>query len=101
MIIDSNDAKFAVIFTSALNKLNEEYISTALEMEELAKSIPGFVGMESVRNNLNGISVSYWKSLEDIHQWKTNARHELAKNQGKKNWYKCYRTRITEIIKDY
>lgn len=101
MIVDSNDAKYAVIFTSVLKEQNDEYRSTALEMEDLANTLEGFVGMESVRDNLHGISVSYWKDLEAIKKWKENVHHNIAKSKGKKEWYATYRTRITEIIKDY
>ena len=51
---------YAVIFTSILNDEidKEEYLKTALHMEELAKEQQGFLGVESARERL-GITVSY------------------------------------------
>lgn len=40
----------------------------------LAKQQPGFLGVESARNEI-GITVSYWESLEAISNWKQNLNH--------------------------
>jgi heme-degrading monooxygenase HmoA len=53
---------FAVIFTSKRTDLDENYAEMALKMETLAKQQPGFLGVESARNEI-GITVSYWESL--------------------------------------
>ena len=47
------------------------------KMVELAKKQPGFLGVESARNEV-GITVSYWKSLEAIQMWKANMDHKEA-----------------------
>jgi heme-degrading monooxygenase HmoA len=56
---------YAVIFTSTRSKIEEGYAEMAEKMEQLAKQQPGFIGVESARNEI-GITVSYWKSLEAI-----------------------------------
>ncbi|WP_407657790.1 antibiotic biosynthesis monooxygenase family protein [Marinobacter guineae] len=52
-------------------------------MVALAAAQPGFLGMESVREDL-GITVLYWESLESITNWKRNAEHLEAQRLGKK-----------------
>jgi heme-degrading monooxygenase HmoA len=54
-------------------------------MVELASEQPGFLGVESVREDL-GITVSYWESLEAIRNWKRNAEHLEAQRLGKERW---------------
>jgi len=44
---------------------------------ELANKQPGFLGFESAREKTR-ISVSYWKDLSSICNWKKNTYHLLA-----------------------
>lgn len=69
-------------------------------MVELAQQQPGYLGHESARDGL-GITVSYWKSLEDIRNWKMNTEHLLAQQNGKQKWYSQYKTRICLVERDY
>lgn len=46
-------------------------------MEELAKKQEGYMGIESARNEL-GITVSYWKDLENIKKWKEQSEHQVS-----------------------
>ena len=62
---------YAVIFTSVQTENIEGYTDMADSMETLAKQQPGFLGIESARNDI-GITVSYWQSLESIKKWKEN-----------------------------
>jgi heme-degrading monooxygenase HmoA len=67
---------YAVIFTSRRTPRDEGYAETAKRMEELSATAPGFLGIHSARGEDGfGITVSYWKSLEDIHRWKSNLSH--------------------------
>tara|TARA_R110002096_G_scaffold21043_7_gene68686 strand:- start:40165 stop:40485 length:321 start_codon:yes stop_codon:yes gene_type:complete len=91
---------YAVIFTSVNTENDEDYAKTADRMVELAKEQKGFLGVESARNDI-GITVSYWKDLESIKNWKENAEHTLAREQGRKKWYQSYKTRIALVERDY
>ena len=46
----------------------------ANRMVELAEQQPGFLGVESAREDV-GITVSYWADLESIKHWKANSEH--------------------------
>ena len=51
---------YAVIFTSVRSATNEGYADTAAKMVALASGQPGFLGVESVREQGGlGITVSY------------------------------------------
>ncbi|GAB3554711.1 antibiotic biosynthesis monooxygenase family protein [Spirosoma fluminis] len=91
---------YAVIFTSVRTSADEGYGDTAVRMVELAQEQPGFLGVESARNEL-GITVSYWDSLEAIRTWKRHAEHQLAQERGRKMWYEAYKTRICKVERDY
>mmetsp|Transcript_18813 Transcript_18813/g.46615 ORF Transcript_18813/g.46615 Transcript_18813/m.46615 type:complete len:109 (-) Transcript_18813:311-637(-) len=93
---------YAVIFTSLRTKNNENdsYSNTATRMMELAHQQPGFLGVESCRQEI-GITVSYWKDLESIKTWKANLEHLQAQEQGKDRWYESYRVRVAKVERDY
>ena len=91
---------YAVIFTSLRTEGDNGYASMAEEMDELAKLQPGYLGIESARNEL-GITISYWRSLEDIKNWKANTRHLSAQKQGRDIWYDNYKVRICKVERDY
>lgn len=91
---------YAVIFTSTRTLGDQGYTNMAVRMENLAKSQPGFLGMDSARENI-GITVSYWKSLEAIATWKANTEHLLAQEKGKSLWYKAYSVRICKVEREY
>ena len=91
---------YAVIFTSTRTEGDNGYEAMAEEMDKLAKQQDGFLGVESVRNEL-GITVSYWKSIEAIKNWKENTDHLVAQKQGRDVWYAHYKVRICKVERDY
>lgn len=91
---------YAVIFTSVRTDVDEGYELTADRMVALAAEQPGFLGVESARNDI-GITVSYWESLDAIRHWKAHAEHLAAQQLGRKKWYASYKTRICLVERDY
>lgn len=91
---------YAVIFTSLRTDGDNGYVAMAEAMEQLAKQQPGYLGIESARNEL-GITVSYWESLEAIKKWKQNFEHIAAQKLGKEKWYEHYKVRVCKVERDY
>lgn len=91
---------YAVIFTSVRTEGDNGYSDMSEKMAELASKQPGFLGMESAREDV-GITVSYWEDLESIKVWKGNLEHLAAQKQGKEVWYHSYKTRIARVERDY
>ena len=91
---------YAVIFTSTRTEGDHGYEAMAQQMDALAKLQPGYLGIESARNEI-GITVSYWESLESIAGWKQQTDHLAAQNLGIKQWYSSYKIRICLVERDY
>ncbi|MBL8032571.1 MAG: antibiotic biosynthesis monooxygenase [Leptospiraceae bacterium] len=93
---------YAVIFTNQHAEHLEGYAETAERMVELARTIDGFLGVESVRaaNGL-GITVSYWRDEASIAQWKSQAEHTLARAQGREQWYADFFVRVARVERAY
>jgi len=91
---------FAVIFTSQRTPEDRGYDVMAARMVELAAAQPGFLGVESVRDAGGlGITVSYWRSRDDIRAWREHTEHRVAQETGKRVWYADYRLRICEVLR--
>ena len=92
---------YAVIFTSERTAGDNGYAKMADTMVELAADQPGFIGVESVRNEAGeGITVSYWESLESIANWKSHAVHRTAQKLGKSDWYQRFQLRVCKVERD-
>jgi len=91
---------YAVIFTNVQTDKLEGYTQTAQRMLELAAVQPGYLGVESARNEI-GITISYWRDLDAIRNWKRHAEHLLAQELGRSTWYREYKTRICLVERDY
>ena len=92
----------AVIFTSVRTDTGaEDYAATAARMEELAAQQPGYLGIESARDDLLGITVSYWRTADEARAWKAVAEHRLAQQRGRREWYASYRVRIATVAREY
>ncbi|MCF7559463.1 antibiotic biosynthesis monooxygenase [Sabulilitoribacter multivorans] len=91
---------YAVIFTSTQKENVEGYAEMAARMEELAKQQPGYLGIDSARNEV-GITVSYWESLDAIKNWKKQSEHLAAQLKGRQDWYRWYNVRICKVEREY
>ncbi|KHK53542.1 antibiotic biosynthesis monooxygenase [Ralstonia sp. A12] len=98
---------YAVIFASTRTDGDNGYGAMADRMVELARDMPGFLGIESVRDEAAteqgrpGITVSYWSSLEAIREWKNQVEHLAAQKMGREKWYETYHLRIAKVEYDY
>ncbi len=93
---------YAVIFTSLRRHASGDdgYSAMADAMQALAARQPGYLGVESAREE-TGITVSYWASLEAIAAWKQVGEHLIAQQMGRRDWYLAYKTRICKVERDY
>ncbi|MCZ0067624.1 antibiotic biosynthesis monooxygenase [Bacillus sonorensis] len=86
----------SVIFTSVKTGGDHRYNEIAENMIKPAGERAGFLGAESVRG-LNGITVSYWESLEAIEKWKCHSEHRRAKERGREEWYAEFAVRVEKV----
>jgi len=70
-------------------------------MRKLAIEKYGCVDVQSLTEGDKEITISYWKSLDDIHAWKQDADHLQAQQSGRDKWYRHYDVKIVEILREY
>lgn len=96
---------YAVIFCSTRSPgddAHDGYGDMAEKMAELAATMPGYLGVESVRGDDGfGITVSYWESEAAIANWKANIDHKAARDYGRQHWYAHYELRVAKVERAY
>lgn len=93
---------YAVIFTSQRTPVEQGYGDMADRMAALAAEQPGYLGMESARGEDGlGLTVSYWRSAEDILAWRCHAEHRIARDTGRSDWYQHYILRVAKVERAY
>lgn len=79
-----------------------DYAVAAQRMVELAAQQAGFLGVESVRDADGfGITLSYWDSEAAIVAWKNHVEHTLTREQGRREWYAQFITRVARVERAY
>lgn len=92
---------YAVIFTSIKHQVDEDYYQTFEELYALGSEIEGYLGWEDAKGEEVSISISYWKNMDAINEWKNNLSHQTAKRKAVAEWYKYYRMRICKVELDH
>lgn len=93
---------YAVIFTSQRTQGDAGYGETAERIAALASAQPGYLGAESARGTDGlGITVSYWRSLDDIAAWRRDVEHAAVREQGRAQWYSHYELRVAKVERAY
>lgn len=94
---------YAVVFSSVRSAADPDgYGTTAERMVALARTMPGFLGIESVRGEDRfGITVAYWETEEDIRRWQQHAEHLEAQARGRSVWYDRFEVRVSRVERAY
>lgn len=89
---------FAVIFSSQRTPGDQGYGDMAERMLALAAAQPGFLGVESARDDAGfGITVSYWRDEASIAAWKAVGEHREAQRLGREQWYAAFAIRVCRV----
>ena len=95
---------YAVIFRST-RKLDDGklYSQWSEKMENLVKTIDGYEHHFGFRDETTrgGVTVSYFKSLEAISQWRQLDDHKVAQQLGRDSFYEEYSIQVCEVLRDY
>ncbi|MCW2793790.1 MAG: hypothetical protein JWO76_2888 [Nocardioides sp.] len=91
----------AVIFSAVRTEGDQGYARMAERMFALAAEQPGYLGVETARDDGLGITVSYWADDAAAAAWKQVAEHVVAQERGATTWYDDYRIRVATVTRAY
>lgn len=80
------------------NGSGDGYADTAQQMDVLAATQPGYLGVDAVRSDFGaGITVSRWSSIAAMVGWRKVAAHQEAQLSGRERWYDWYRSDVARV----
>lgn len=86
-----------VFFIAKIKDLNEEYKTMSSHIRELGEKHPGFISIESEEIGDVEITVSTWRSREDVADWAKDPDHVLAKSRAME-WYEWVRGIHVDVV---
>lgn len=75
-----------VFFIAKIKDLNDEYKQRSQELRSMAEGLPGFIDITSEEIDDVEITISTWRSQEDVDNWAKDPVHLEAKKKAKQ-WY--------------
>jgi len=72
-------------------------------MDELVKSISGYISHHSQRDSRTkeGITISYFESLEAINKWREHPEHKKTQELGRTTFYSWYEINLVKVERKY
>ena len=89
---------YLVVFEAAVKDLDEMYELTVQKIKDLAMNDHGCLYYVSTVDKGREITLSYWKTEEQIHKWKQNIEYKDAIMMGQSYWYHSYRMQVTRVL---
>jgi heme-degrading monooxygenase HmoA len=91
-----------VLFRSKLvpTASTDGYDEMAQEMDDLARTMPGFIDVKSFKaEDGERLTVVWWQDEETLRAWREQARHRVAQRTGRERWYEYYKMDVAEVIR--
>jgi heme-degrading monooxygenase HmoA len=89
-----------VLFRSKLVDAPDGYAEMAQEMEDLAKTMPGFIDVKAfTADDGERLTVVWWENEETLRGWRENVRHRIAQRTGREKWYRYYKLEVAEVVR--
>lgn len=75
-----------VFFIAKIKNFDEQYRDYVTRVRDLGEKHPGFIGLESQEIDDIEITISTWRSKEDVADWAKDPTHMSAKARWR-DWY--------------
>lgn len=76
------------------------YDVMAKEMDDLARTMPGFIDVKSFKaEDGERLTLVWWQDEETLRAWREQARHRVAQRTGRERWYEYYKLEVAEVIR--
>jgi heme-degrading monooxygenase HmoA len=95
--MDIPAGSYVVIFANRLKPDHPGYKEMAQQMMDMVEKQPGFQGAVSLREGLDGVTISYWESKEAIAAWREVPEHLQAQQSGQSQWYDHYDLQVCKV----
>jgi len=89
-----------VLFRSKLVEPAPGYSEMANEMEELARTMPGFIDVKAYKaDDGERLTLVWWQDEATMKIWREDQRHRVAQRAGREQWYQYYKIDVAEVVR--
>lgn len=93
---------YVVVFASQAANEPDCYTEMMHEMLKIAPEMDGFIGIETSGDESGFmVSASYWDSETAILKWRNHARHKIAQDLGRDQWFDHFQIRVAKVERQY
>jgi heme-degrading monooxygenase HmoA/predicted lactoylglutathione lyase len=96
----AGDQHLVTVFRSRLRpEATPEYDEVAPRMDELARSMPGFVDLKTfTADDGERVTIARFDSVEHQRAWRNEAEHRLAQRAGRDRFYSDYVIQVCALL---
>ena len=89
-----------VLFRSKLVDEPAGYAEMAAEMDQIARTMPGFIDVKSYKSDDGErLTLVWWEDEAGLKAWREQARHRVAQRTGREQWYQYYKLEVAEVVR--
>ena len=82
----------------------DDYLKMAGQMRSLLDDFDGFESVERFQSLTEPgklLSLSFFRDQEAVDRWRNTVEHRKAQSMGRQDFFKDYRIRVVECLRDY
>ena len=98
----SDESHVVCIFRSTRNERAAlEYAEWSERMDQLVRTMPGYIGHVSFRDESTGqgVTISYFESMASLVHWREHPVHREVQAIGRAQFYESYEIEVAEIVR--
>ncbi len=95
-------AVFLEVWIDPVHRL--DYIQSAGKLRALLEGIDGFISVERFQSLIEPdkiLSLSFFRDEDAVKAWRNTIQHRQAQALGRNEYFRDYRLRITQVLRDY
>ncbi|MFJ8823729.1 antibiotic biosynthesis monooxygenase family protein [Streptomyces sp. NPDC102467] len=93
---------YVVVFSSVRTSVELGYGEATERLDDLVREVPGYLGHEAARTPGGlGITVSYFRDVAAIEEWRAVGEHRDAQRRGRAEWYEQYTVHVAKVERSH
>ncbi|MCL1038152.1 antibiotic biosynthesis monooxygenase [Shewanella submarina] len=92
---------FVVIFKATPGEQGDEYAAMVQQLRVLAFERYHCIDFIAASSGEMEVAISYWRTEQDILNWKSNPLHLKAQQLGWAQWYLDYQVEVLSLERSY
>jgi heme-degrading monooxygenase HmoA len=100
--LEISTAMIVTVFRSRLRAgIREEYLTLAARMNELAKTMPGYISHKGfLADDGERVTIVEFEHEEGMRTWRMHPEHRAAQRKARKEYYSEYSIQVCTVVRE-